>query len=131
MRGRGRGLVCARARHCRPDNIPRKFSGVPCRKANSGVPDFNAQCLPVSPAAQQDFAGPGVFQGVRDEVADHLFEQTRIAANRNVARDHPQGKIMRLRLIGELILQTNEQIVERKVDLFDLDSSGLDLVDVE
>ena len=38
---------------------------------------------------------------------------------------------MRLRVIGELVPQPVEQIVDRKADHFGADGAGLDLVDVE
>ena len=48
--------------------------------ADSGVPDLDAQLSAAATAADQHFAALGVFQRVRKQVADHLLEQTRIAA---------------------------------------------------
>ena len=73
----------------------------------------------------------GVFQCVRKQVADHLLEQTRIAVYRKAARDHAQVEPLRLRVIGELIPQPVEQIVDREIDHFGADGAGLDLVYVE
>ena len=60
--------------------------------ADSGVPDLDAQHSLAPTATEQHLAAPGVFQGVRKQVADHLLEQTRIAVYRKAARDHAQGK---------------------------------------
>ncbi len=48
--------------------------------SDSGVPDLDAQHSLPPTATEQYFAISGVFQGVRQQVADHLLEQRRIAA---------------------------------------------------
>ena len=71
--------------------------------------------IPVaSTATEQHLAAPGVFQCVRQQVADHLLEQARIAVDRKAARDHAQGKLFASRVIGELIPQPVKQIVDRE-----------------
>src|SRR5580704_5442655 len=99
--------------------------------ADSRVPDLDAQHSLPSTATEEHLAAPGVFQGVRQQVTEHLLEQPRIAVDRKAAGDHTQGKLLRLRVISELIPQTVEQIIDRKADLFGADSAGLDLVYVE
>ena len=49
------------------------------RNANAGIPDFDAQKSLAAAAAEQHLSRPGVFQGVGEQVAHHLFEQARIA----------------------------------------------------
>src|SRR5271169_3794373 len=82
--------------------------------ANSGVPDLDAQHAFASTATKQNLAALGVFHRVGQKVADHLLEQTRIAVYREAARDHAQGKLVCLRVIGELIAQPIKQIVDRE-----------------
>jgi hypothetical protein len=71
------------------------------------------------------------FNCVRKRISDHLFEQTRIRAYRQAARNHPQGKSLCLRGIAEFIPQPVEQIVDREADDLGTDSADLDLVSVE
>ncbi len=80
--------------------------------ADAGVPDLDAQHVAVPAAAQQHLALLGVFQRVGQQVADHLLEQARIAADRQAAGHHAQGKPLRLRVIGELVAQPVEQVVD-------------------
>ena len=54
--------------------------------ADPGVPDLDAQHSLAPAATQQHLAALGVFQGIRQQVADHLLEQTRIAVDRKAAR---------------------------------------------
>ena len=49
--------------------------------ADPGVPDLDAQFALASSAPDEHPAALGEFQGVRQQVADHLLEQTRIASN--------------------------------------------------
>src|ERR1700733_14294230 len=51
------------------------------RDANASVPHFEAQLVAAAPTPKQDLARFGVFDRVRDQVADHLCEQSRIAAH--------------------------------------------------
>src|ERR1700734_604924 len=49
--------------------------------ADPGVPDLDAQ-FALAPAAPDEHpAALGIFQRVRDQIADHLLEQTPIAPN--------------------------------------------------
>ena len=72
----------------------------------------------VPAATEQHLAALGVFQRVRQQVADHLLEQARIAADRQAARHDAQGKPLCLRVIGELVPQPVEQIVDRETRPF-------------
>ena len=100
--------------------------------ADSGVPDLDAQHSLAPTATEQHLAAPGVFQRVRKQVADHLLEQARIAADRKAARDHAQGKPLCLRVIGELIPSTGRsRSLIGKSNHFGADGAGLDLVYVE
>jgi hypothetical protein len=76
--------------------------------AHPGVPDLDAQHSFAPTATEQHFAVLGIFQGVRKQVADHLLEQTRIAAYRKAARDYMQFKPLCLGVIAKLIPQPVE-----------------------
>ena len=99
--------------------------------ADAGIPDFDAQHFLVPAATQQHLALLGVFQGVGQQVADHLFEQARVAVYRQAARHDAQGQSLRLGVIGEFIAQPVEQIVDREAHGFRMHGAGLDLVYVE
>ena len=83
--------------------------------ADAGVPYLDAQHAFAPTAAEQNLAPPGVFHCVGEQVANHLLEQTWIAADHEAARDHPQDKSLGLSVIGELIPQPFEQIVDREI----------------
>ena len=51
------------------------------RNADSGIPNLDAQLVAAPPTAEQDLALIGIFDRVREQIADHLFEQARIAAH--------------------------------------------------
>src|ERR1700733_401470 len=87
------------------DNPKRLFGD-----ANSGVPDFDAQHASVPAAAYQLLSTFGVFQRVRNQIADHLLQQPGIAANRQAALDDSEGKPLRLRVIDELVPQLIQQM---------------------
>ena len=55
--------------------------------AVAGIPHLDSQLVTAPPAAEQDFTLIGVFYRVREQVADHLLEQPRIAAHLQAARD--------------------------------------------
>ena len=90
-----------------------------------------AEAASAPPAAEQDLAAPGVFQGIRKQVADHLLQQSRIAAYRKAAGNHAQSKTFCLRVVGEFVLHALEQIVDRELDHFGANGARLDLVYVE
>lgn len=96
-----------------------------------GVPDFDAQDTRASSATEQDPAALGVLQSIRKQIADHLLQQMRIAADRQAATDDAQDKPLRLCMISELITQPVEQIVDREIHDIGMDGAGLDLVDVQ
>ena len=104
---------------------------LPGRDAIAGIADLDGEAASAPPAAEQDLAALGVFQGVRKQVADHLLQQSRIAAYRKAAGDHAQSKTFCLRVVGELVLHAREQIVDRELDHFGANGAGLDLVYVE
>src|SRR5271168_2162505 len=70
--------------------------------ADPGVPDLDAQHVAAAPAAKQDLALTGVFHRVRQQIADHLLEQTRVAAHAKAARNKAPAEAMRGRVKGEL-----------------------------
>src|SRR5271165_2883560 len=49
--------------------------------ADPGIPDFDVQFALASAAPNEHPAALGIFQRVRDQIADHLLEQTPIAPN--------------------------------------------------
>src|ERR1700730_2973601 len=51
------------------------------------VPHLNVQLVAASAAAEQDLAPFGIFYGVRQQVAERLLEQTRLASHVQTARD--------------------------------------------
>ena len=67
-------------------------------------------CLLLAPAPDEDFPVWGIFHGVRNQVADHLLEQTRIASDGQRAGHHPQRQTGRLRVVRQLVPQAVEQI---------------------
>ena len=90
------------------------------RDADPGVPDLDAQFALASAAPDEHPAALGIFQRVRDQIADHLLEQTPIAPNGEAARDHAQREAGRLRVISQFFPQTVEQLIHREVDDFGL-----------
>src|SRR5579859_7667444 len=62
------------------------------RDADAGVPYLDTQCARMPAAAKQQFAPLGVFRRVRQQVADHLFEQLPVAADRQAAWQDAQGE---------------------------------------
>ena len=101
------------------------------RYAVASITNLDGEAAFVSPATEQDLATPGVFQGIRKQVPDHLLQQSRIAAYRKAAENHTQSKTLCLRVGGELILHAREQIVDRELNDFGANGAGLDLVYVE
>src|SRR5664280_808519 len=100
------------------------------RDADSGVPDLDAQLSATATTTDQNLAALRVFEGVRKQVADHLLEQARIAANELRARQYAQGEARRLRVIGQLVPEAIEQLIHRDVRCFGLNGADLDLIDV-
>ena len=109
-RPRPRPLLRSRA-GCRADGTRSKIA---CEflfgNADPGVPDLDAQLVAAPPAAEQDLALIGVFHRVREQVADHLLEQARIAAHAEAARDDAPAEAMRRRVKAELRPQMLEQL---------------------
>ena len=99
--------------------------------AGAGVPNLDAQLVAAPPAAEQDLAALGVFHCVREQIADHLLEQARVAPNAQPAGNHVPDETMRLSMIGKFDPQPLEQVVDREIDLFRVDAPGLELIDVE
>ena len=117
--------------HCRAGGTPRRSPAALLGNADAGVPDLDADRAVAPAAAEQHLAALGVFQRVRQQVADHLLEQARIAVDVQAARNDPQRQPLRLGVIGELVAQPVEQVVDREAHRLGLDGAGLDLVDVE
>ena len=99
--------------------------------ADAGVPYLDAEPTFAPTAAEQHLAPRGVFHCVGEQVADHLLQQSWIAAYRKAARDHTQDKSLGLSVIGEFIPQPFQQITDREFDHLGMDGAGLDLVYVE
>src|SRR5580704_2826618 len=74
------------------------------RDADPGIPNLDAQFALASPAPEEHTAALGIFQRVRDQIADHLLEQTPIAPNRQCAGDNAERQPGRLRVISQFFL---------------------------
>jgi len=99
--------------------------------AGAGVPNLYAQFVAAPPAAEQDLAALGMLHCVREQVADHRFEQARVAPNAEPAWNHVPDEALRLSMIGKFNPQPLEQVVDREIDPFRTDATGLELIDVE
>ena len=100
--------------------------------ADAGIPHLDPHHRAVVAAAQQDAPlGRGVFDRIGDQIAQHHFDQARIAAQHGRARDHPQCDRLRLGQRLEFGPQPFEQVDDGKGRGADLQHAGLDLVDVE
>src|SRR5689334_1868488 len=96
-----------------------------------GVPDLDTQLVATPPAAEQDFAFIGVFHRVREQVADHLLEQTGIAAHAEAARNDAPAEAVRCCMKAELRPQMLEHGIDREINHLSADDPSLELVDVE
>src|SRR5687768_8171384 len=103
------------------------FVGYP----NTGVPDLDAQLVTAPSATEQDLAALGVLHRIRDQIAEHLFQEARIAPNAQLARNHMPAEAPGLRMVGEFDPQPLEQVVDREFDLFGVNYSSLELIDLE
>src|SRR6185437_10123382 len=101
------------------------------RNADAGIPNLDAQLPPLSTAAKQHLSPLCIFQRVRQEIAKHLLEKTRIAMDRKAAPDHAQKKLLRPGMVGEFIPQPLEQVIDRKIGELGVYRPGFELVDVE
>ena len=101
------------------------------RDAQPRVPDLDPQFSRTAAAADQHAAALSVFEGVREQIADHLLEQTRIAPDGKSARHHVQRQTRRLRMIGQFAPEAVEYIAHGELGGFDLDRPDFDLIDVE
>ena len=101
------------------------------RNSDAGIPDLDKDGS-AAPAATHDHSAVlGVFQGVRQQVSDHLFQQARVAVGPQAGPDLAQGKSGRLRLVRKFGRQSLEDIIDRKGEPADLKRAGLDLVDIQ
>src|SRR5271165_4334425 len=69
--------------------------------ADPNVPDLDAQFALASPAPEEHPAALSILQRVRDQIADHLLEQTPVAPNRQCAGDNAERQPGRLRVIRQ------------------------------
>ncbi len=99
--------------------------------AYAGVPHLDAQLVAASAAAEQDLAPFGIFYGVRQQVAERLLEQTRIAAHVQAARDHAPTELLRRSMVGELGSEAIEHGADLKLDDVRTDDPRLELIDIE
>ena len=99
--------------------------------AQSRVPDFNPHPSRKATAAYQNPAVMSVFQGVREEIADHLLQEARIAPNVQPAARHAESEAGRLGMIRQLVPQSVQNIVHGEVGDIRLDGAHFDLIDIE
>ena len=95
------------------------------------VPHLDAQLVAAPAAAEQDLASFGIFYGVRQQVAERLLEQTRIAAHVQAARDRAPTELLRRSVVGELGSEAIEHGADLKLDDVRTDDPSLELIDVE
>ena len=113
--------------------------GLRRRKADAGVAHGDAQGDGVGRRVQRfdahvDFAAFGELDRVADEVADHLAEAQRVAAQAvgHVRRDvDEEFEPFFAGGDGEEVAHVAQHVVEREVDMLDVDAAGLDLRVVE
>src|SRR5690606_2214626 len=65
------------------ENLPGLVHG----KADAGVEHLDADDSRPPPASKQQFPAARVLEGVRDQIADHLIEETRVASSEETAWD--------------------------------------------
>ena len=99
--------------------------------ADARIPDFDLHGVFAAAATKQQLAVRCVFQRVRQQVADHLREQARIAANLDLARNNVQLQALCLGQKREFVRHAVEQLTDGKSGNFGRHRAGLDLVDVE
>ncbi len=99
--------------------------------ADAGVPDLDPEYLPMPATSEQHLPTLGVFQGVRQQITDHLLEQARIAIDRETARYDVEDKVPGCGVITELIAQPLQQAGKREADELGMDRPGFELVDIE
>ena len=75
------------------------------RDADPGIPYLYDDASLAAAAAKQHLALPGIFEGVRKQVADYLLQQVPVAPDRGAAPNHAQIDPLGLRMIGEFALQ--------------------------
>jgi hypothetical protein len=71
------------------------------------------------------------FERVRKQIADHLLQQPQIAMDGNSAGHDAQTQTLSLCVVGELLPQARQQVVQRQVGLVDDDRAGVDLINIE
>ena len=76
------------------------------RNADSAVPNLHAHGAFTSSTTEQDFARLGELQRVREQIADHLFEQARVASQDERAGDDAQAQGLCLGVIIEFVAQS-------------------------
>ena len=99
--------------------------------AHAGVPDFHTHCARPPPAAEKYFSMRRIFHGIREQIADHLLQQPRVAAHRDAARRRMQAQALRLGEIGILVPQAGQHIIDPEPGEVRLHGAHLDLVAVE
>ena len=71
------------------------------------------------------------FTAVPQEIADHLFEQARIAPDMEAASDHAPAEFPGRHVIAEFGSEAIEQRIDRKDHDLRIDDPGFELIDVE
>jgi hypothetical protein len=110
-----------------PEDLAKLFR----RDAEARVPDLDPQLVSAPPTAEQDPAFLRVLHRIREQVTNHLLEETRIAADRQQARKHAPIELTGRRKISVFGPQPLEEVVDREIDDRGADHSRLELVDVE
>ena len=97
-----RGIVELMVFARRSPEVPR--SGMPMPVSQTSM----LSSLRRATATEQHLAAPGIFQCVREQVADHLLEQTRIAVDREAASGRRADEALAPGVIGELVPSTGQ-----------------------
>ena len=71
--------------------------------ADTGVPNLYPGRGSDPPTADQDLTGLGIFQRVRDQIAQDLFQQPGITDNIEIGLDDPKLQTFGMGEVGELI----------------------------
>ena len=82
--------------------------------SEAGVPDLQADAARVAPCRDEHSAVARVAQRILHQIRQHTLEQERVASNDAPRRPEPQGKIVRLGIAAELLVQSSKHIADRK-----------------
>ena len=80
---------------------------------------------------EQDLAFERITDRVRQQVAQHLFQEPRIAAHREPASNDAPAEAARGGVGGKVASEPIEQVVDPKIGGLRVNVSGFELIDVE